>query len=485
MGIAMKVLLITSPGMTTEKWPPLGLLYIASSLRLRRGDEVAVVDAFCENLSIDELVSRVVEERPDVLGANCSTHTFLDTISVLRKVNEILPDTTLVLGGYHATFTSERILRAYPFIDYLLKGEGERSFAELLDSIEREEIPTDLAGVGFIRDGVLVDNDFVLIDDLDSLPFPDRSLVAGVEYGYTHQGICLTPDKFTTICTSRGCPFNCSYCSCSVLSKRKWRKRSAENVVEELEQLYHDGYRMCIFIDDSFTQDRKRVHRICELIREKRIEMCLYCEGRVDRADLELLRDMKRAGFDVIYFGAESASEHVLDYYNKNTTPDQIREAVINAKRVGMLAITSYIVGAPVETREDIQRTLDLIRETRPHAIQMNILDCLVGTPIWDELEKMGVTSEVDWKTNHRVYEYFDRFTKEELDGFANEGYKAHMESWLRPRSLLEAGKLFLTNPSLRRIARANIGNPNLKKRVRDPEVYKGLESSYDAQVAE
>ena len=185
---------------------------------------------------------------------------------------------------------------------------------KLLDRIESGGNPDDVSGLCFIRNGRLVDNDFSLIEDLDSLPFPDRSPLMDVEYGYSHQGILLTPGKFTSICTSRGCPFHCNYCSCSVLSKGRWRSRSAENVVDELESLYREGYRICVFVDDSFTQDRKRVRRICELIRERAIRMCLYCEGRVDRADLELLTDMKRAGFDVIYFGAESASEHVLSY---------------------------------------------------------------------------------------------------------------------------------------------------------------------------
>ena len=117
MGIVVKVLLTTPPGKTTEKWPPLGLLYIASNLRARRRDELIVLDAFCENLSIEQLVSRIVDARPDVLGINCSTHTFLDTMSVMNRVKMELPGTIMVLGGYHATFTSERILRSYPFID--------------------------------------------------------------------------------------------------------------------------------------------------------------------------------------------------------------------------------------------------------------------------------------------------------------------------------------------------------------------------------
>lgn len=444
-----------------------------------------VIDAFSENLESEELVSRIRAEKPDVVGFNCSTHTFLDTLSVIRKVKDALPESIMVLGGYHATFTSGKILQEYDVIDFLIKGEGEESFVELLDRLERGEDLSGIPGLGFRDEGVLVDNDFQLIKDLDSLPFPDRQLVNGIDYGYTHQGIPLTPGKFTTICTSRGCPFRCTYCSCSALSKGRWRKRSAENVIEELQMLFNQGFETCVFVDDSFTQDRKRVKEICRMIRERGINMRMYCEGRVDRADLDLLKDMKRAGFDVIYFGAESASEHVLDYYNKRTSPSQIRQAVRNAKKVGMLAVTSYIVGAPVETRRDIDKTIDFIRETKPHGVQINILDCLVGTPIWDDLEAKGIPKENDWKTNHRIYEYFDLLTKEELDEIANEGYKAHLDGWMRPRSILEVGRLFFANNSLRKIIWANIRNPNLRKRVASPEVYRELESSYDYQKAD
>ncbi|MCU0852034.1 MAG: cobalamin-dependent protein, partial [Thermoplasmata archaeon] len=232
----MKVLLSTPPGKTTELWPPLGLLYIASSLRSTRHDEVKVVDAFCENLSQDELVSRVKSERPDVFGINCSTHTFLSTIETLRRLRDEIPDTKLVLGGFHATFAAERILKDYPFVDYIVKGEAERSFPKLLDSIDADKRPSDVEGICFADDGRMVCSPSVLIEDLDSLPFPARELAQEVEYGYFHKGIRLTFGKFTTISSSRGCPYRCSYCSCAAFSERKWRPRSPENVADELEQ---------------------------------------------------------------------------------------------------------------------------------------------------------------------------------------------------------------------------------------------------------
>jgi len=463
----MKVLLSTPPGNTKELWPPLGLLYMASNIKRLRDDNVGVIDAFCENLTKEKLVERVLGERPDVFGINCSTHTFLDAIAVLQDIDRALPEVKLVLGGYHATFTSEKILREYPFVDFIIKGEGEYALPQLLGHIGSDTVPSDVDGISFMENGRHISNPIKLIEDLDALPFPDRSLTNEVEYGYFHGNIRLTYGKFTTICTARGCPYSCTYCSCARLSMMKWRPRSAENVVDEIESLYDQGYECCVVVDDNFTHKRKRVEKICELIRARKIRMQFYCEGRVDNAPYSLMRDMKKAGFNVIYFGVESASKHVLDYYHKNITPEKAKEAIENAKRAKMVVVASFIFGAPNESTEDIQNTINFIRSSRPHAIQINILDCLIGTPIWDELVEQGLVGPEDWKTNHRIYDYMsERFSQEELERLKNHGYKTHIDAWKNREGLVEFLKLVASNRSARRIVIGNLFNPDARKSV-------------------
>jgi len=460
-------LLATPPGKTSELWPPLGLLYIASSLKASRHDEVEVIDAFCENLTRGQLVERVVAARPDVFGINCSTHTFLDASAALTGVRQRLPDTKLVMGGFHATFVAEQILRACPQVDYVVKGEAERAFPKLLDAIEGRIDVSDVEGVSYLMDGGCRNNPPGRVDDLDSLPFPDRSLVPNVEYGYYHQNIKLTFGKFTTVCTSRGCPYTCRYCSCAAFSQRCWRPRSAENVVAELEGLYRDGYECCVFIDDNFSLDKKRVFKICDLIREKRIKMDFYCEARVDGVSSELLKAMKRAGFNVIYFGAESACQHVLDYYSKTITAEKAMRAIESAKQVGMIVVSSFIFGAPVESREDMRRTIDFIRGSRPHAIQINILDCLVGTPIWDDLVARGIPKDDDWMRNHRIYEYGGSpLSRKELESMVDEGYAAYVDSWKTWSIVPDLAKLLVMNRTSRRIVLGNVLNPDVRRRI-------------------
>ncbi|HEX7392937.1 MAG TPA: radical SAM protein [Thermoplasmata archaeon] len=463
----MRVLLATPPGKTTELWPPLGLLYIASSLKSVRKDDVEVIDAFCENLTKEQIVERVVTAKPDVFGMNCSTHTFLDAAATLAMIKQRLPQTKIVMGGFHATFVAERILRACPQVDYIVKGEAERSFPKLLDAIESRVDIAGVEGISYIEDGMCRSSPPGRIDDLDVLPFPDRGLVPNVEYGYYHQNIKLTFGKFTTVCTSRGCPYACRYCSCAAFSQRHWRSRSAENVVAELEGLYRNGYECCVFVDDNFSLDKKRVLKMCDLIREKRIKMDFYCEARVDGVSPELLRAMKRAGFNVIYYGTESACQHVLDYYNKTITKEKAARAIESAKQAGMIVVSSFIFGAPVESGEDMRGTIDFIKGARPHAIQINILDCLVGTPIWDELVSKGVPKPDDWVTNHRIYEYGGSpLSRKELESMVDEGYAAYVDSWKSWSIVPELVKLLVKNRAARRIVLGNVLNPGVRKRI-------------------
>ncbi len=463
----MKILLSTPPGKTTELWPPLGLLYIASSLRARGRKDVEVLDAFCHNLSGEQLAERVAAAKPDVFGINCSTHTFLAAIEALEKIHRALPKTTLVMGGYHSTFAAEKILADYPFVDYVLKGEAERSFPELLDRVEAGQDPADVPGISYRQDGGFAGQPLAVIKDLDNLPFPDRTMLGDLEYGYFHQNIRLTFGKFTTIVSSRGCPFSCRYCSCAAFSQRRWRARSAANVVDELEQLRADGYENVVFVDDNFTLNKKRVAEICDQIRERRIRMRFYCEGRVDNAPYELLRTMKRAGFDVMYFGVESPTPKVLDYYRKGITEAQARKAVADAKRAGMIVVTSFIIGAPVEEEADIQHTVDFIRSLRPHAVQVNILDCLIGTPIWDELIEQGIVQPEDWKRNHRIWEYHENgVSRDKLASLSEDAYAAHLQGWKGKGGLKDFVRMMGVNRTGRKIVFGNLFNPDVRRRL-------------------
>lgn len=240
-------------------------------------------------------------------------------------------------------------------------------------------------------------------------------------------------------------------------------------MTDEMQMLFEEGFENVVLVDDNFTQRTERVEKICELIIEKEINMRFFCEGRVDRASPELFKKMKRAGFEVIYFGVESRSKHVLDYYNKKITPEQTIKAVKNARNANMLVVTSFILGAPVESREDIKETLDFIRLLKPHAVQINILDVLIGTELWKGMDRIGKVGQEDWKTNHKIYEYEDsRHNKNDLENFVNQGYKYYLNSWKNKDSVLEFLKLLLYNQTARSVVFENFFNPHLWKIFKD-----------------
>ena len=203
---------------------------------------------------------------PALIGLSAMTWQYPTCMALIGLIKSILPRAKIAVGGYHATFASEKILTEYNFVDYIIKGEAEHAMVQLLERLENGNNLEDVTGISYRHAGKTINNPLRLVSELDALPFPDRELLSSIDYGYSFQGIPLTFGKFTTLSTSRGCPFRCTYCSCAAFSLRKWRPRSAENVIEELETVQEQGYKNCVIVDDNFTHNPKRTEDICNLI---------------------------------------------------------------------------------------------------------------------------------------------------------------------------------------------------------------------------
>jgi len=432
----MKIVLCTPPSKETDfRWPPIGLLYIASYLKSKSDHEVRVIDAFSCSISEAQFLSQIRKEEPDVVGLSCTSYTFLKSMDLLGKIKQIFPDVKVVLGGIHATFFAEKIVENYKFIDFVVKGEGEIAFSELIENLHNRKELKSIGGLTFIDNNKIVSSKEEFISDLDSLPFPDRKLVEGNDYAHCWFDFKLTFGRFTTILTSRGCPYSCTFCCCSALFKRKWRARSVDNILDELEEIYSQGYKTCIFVDDNFTLVPARVIELCRGIMRRKIKLDLHCEGRVDKASLDVLKEMKRAGFSTIYFGAESGLQKVLDYYKKGITVEQIKDAVGKAKKAGLNVIGSFIIGSPIETRQDVLKTLDFASDLRI-ALQINLLGIVPGTELWLRLESSGEIKKNDWKIAHSISEYCGNFSQEELLEYLDYGYSLLIKKLKRPKSL-------------------------------------------------
>jgi anaerobic magnesium-protoporphyrin IX monomethyl ester cyclase len=460
----LKVVLITPNTGRVERieseaaWPPLGLLYIATVLR-DAGHEVRVINNSRAQLPLKALLKRIKRENPQVVGISALTPTFRQGIKFARAIKEELPDVKIVFGNYHPTFTYDRILETYPNeVDYVVLGDGEQTFLELVEALDSGEQVKKVKGIAVRHNGRVVKTpQRPSTQDLSGLPIPDRTLLEE-EYRSEIMGIVGCSGKFTTMVTSRGCPFNCKFCACAAFSHRKVRFRSPEDVVREMELLQSQGYEEVGFVDDNLLLDRRRIRKICSMIRGRGIELNLWAEGRVDQAPREVLNDLASVGCKTIYFGMESGLQRVLDYYGKGTTPELNRKAVKNSREAGIENIIgSFIVGAPIETASDVRKTFDFILGIKGMDFpQVNVLFLSPGMEFWDMAVKGGHLDEGQaWQDPIAAVDVFpSHMRKDELEVMINSFYK---EFVMRPGYMISQLVRTLSSRYRLKVLKANI----------------------------
>jgi anaerobic magnesium-protoporphyrin IX monomethyl ester cyclase len=406
--------------------PPLGMLYIATYLR-ENGIDVSILDEATQGFSLRGTADWVKKENPDILGFSTCSSSGRRAAIIAERVKSENPNIVIVLGNFYASFNAEKILKKYPFVDVIVRGEGEYTSLELAKSLEKGSELKKVQGINFRNNGEIISTpDRPLIKNVDSLPFPDRQLL-DFEYHNTTAGIIVAPKKFSSFVSSRGCIFQCRFCGCRRLARDLWRSRSVENILEELYLLSSQGYKQFLFVDDNFTLNPKRVIKICRRLRKERVDVEFFSEGRVDQCPQDMLKEMAKANCKMMYFGIENASQKVLDYYDKRTTPQQAIDAVRKARRAGIdVIVTSFILGAPHETRNEIQGTLKFAQKLQVDIPQFNILATFPGTDIWEELKMQGVLDEEkNWETGVLVPEVSpDAVPVEEIERMIHEGYQ-------------------------------------------------------------
>jgi anaerobic magnesium-protoporphyrin IX monomethyl ester cyclase len=406
--------------------PPLGMLYIATYLR-ENGIDVSIIDEAAQGYSLKDTVDWVKKENPNILGFSTCSSSGRKAALIAERVKKENPNIVTVFGNFFATFNAERILKKYPFVDIIIRGEGEKTSLELAKCLEKNGDLKKILGINFRNNGQIISTpDRPLIKDIDSLPFPDREML-DVEYHNTTAGLVVAPKKFSGFLSSRGCVFKCRFCGCRRLARNLWRSRSVDNIMEELHLLSSQGYKQFLFVDDNFTLNTKRVIKLCQRLKKEKVDVEFFAEGRVDNCPQNMLQEMVRANCKMIYFGIENATQKVLDYYDKRTTPKQAEDASKKARKAGIdVIVASFILGAPNETRKEIQNTLKFAQKIRVDIPQFNILATFPGTDIWDELKMQGVLDEEKhWETGVLVPEVSpDAVPCEEIEQMIHDAYQ-------------------------------------------------------------
>jgi len=418
---------------------------------MNEGIEVSILDQPAKGYSLKQTLDWVKKEDPDILGFSVLNSAAKEAPKIAEHVKAENPNVIVVFGNYHATFNAERILKTYPWVDVIVRGEGEYTSLELAKCLEKGGDLEEVRGITFKKTGKIVSTpDRLLIKDVNSLPFPNRHLT-GAQYTSTVYGVRIATKKFTTLISSRGCPFKCTFCACRKFARGVWRPRSVENIVKELEFLQSEGYEQFLFVDDNFTLNNKRVVKLCRGIRKAGMDIEWFCDSRVDHVSYDMFREMVKAGCRCLYFGIESANQRILDYYKKGITPDQSERAVREARKAGVdVIVGSFIVGAPDETRREIQNTLQFVHKLDIDVPQINILGTLRGTDVWNDLVAKGFLDEDQyWEKTVCVPKVSPLAVPfDEIRLMAYEYFRAF---YLRPKELLK--EIFRTSKSSFRIA--------------------------------
>jgi len=347
----------------------MGLMFLAAIL-VREGYNVKIIDAYLERLNQLKLSKKILIQNPDIVGITTDSCNFYESIRIAKLVKNVT-HALVVLGGPHATIRAKEIIN-YPEVDVVVIGEGENTLLEIVNRLENGKSLEGCKGCFFKENGKKKFNPFrERIKNFDTLPFPARHLLPYKKYPrlYSSGGLKAPID---TISTSRGCPYNCSFCSSRIIWGKTYQHRSPKKVVDEIEFLINEyDTNGVYFREDNFTLKKNHVIGICEELRRRKIDIEWECSSRVDLVDKTLLKIMARAGCKSIWYGVESGSQKTLEKINKGITLEKSRKAVKLSREVGINVGGSFIIGIPGETKEDINKTIQFIKELKltPSAI--------------------------------------------------------------------------------------------------------------------
>ena len=344
--------------------PPLGPGYIAAVLEAH-GHEVALVDSQARELDVHGAVDAIFAEEPDVVGVSCFTAFAHVSYALADAIKARNPRTPVVLGGPHATAFHETILADCPSVDFVAPGEAEHVFAELLDCLGNGRPVAETRGIVF-RDehgNPVSTPPAEPVRRLDELPQPARHIFGSHRYVPLPNQARRTPA--TTAMTSRGCPWaKCRFCYQGGKYASPYRRRSPENVLEELRHLVRDlGYREVLFWDDNFCLNERWIRRFCGLLDADGLDLTWTVQGRVDTITRDMLHRMAASGCYNIFLGFESGNPELLEVVDKGITLDQIRRAVGWANEAGLEIRGSFIMGLPTETPAMSLKTIDFACE--------------------------------------------------------------------------------------------------------------------------
>ena len=419
--------------------PPLGILSLAGYLKRHSEHQVEILDAQPTELTYTELAEYLRHTSPDVVGITAMTFTLIDVIRTVRLVKEFHPHTKVVLGGPHVHIYPNETM-ALPGVDFLVQGEGEIAFLNMLDHLEDLDALEKVGGVVFKRGDEIINTGIApATENLDELGLPARELVDVKKY----TSLLGRDNVITTMFTSRGCPYRCTFCDrpySPVISG--FRYRSAKHVADEMEQCVEMGIHEAFIYDDTFTVKKDRVFELCDEIKKRKLKFRWDVRAHVNTVTPDMLKAMSDSGCDRIHYGVESGNDRMMKIIRKNCTVEKVKDAVQWTKDANMEVLAYFIMGQQSETREDIADSIRLAKELDPNYVHFTIFCPYPATEIYMQGLSEGIIKEDIWRNFARdpqpgfelpVWE--ENFTRQELRELLVKCYK---EFYLRPGYIIK-----------------------------------------------
>jgi len=379
---------------------PLGVFYVASYLQ-REGYRVRVFDGEALNADLDGLCRDALNcFEPDELcciGISATTMAFHRALSVARKLKELRPGCVVILGGIHVTANASDAL-SFTAFDYGVIGEGEVTAHRLLECLYSGGDPSQVQGIAYrgASGEVIRTPPRALIEDLDTLPFPAYDLVEDFSL-YSPRVFEHHEKPVVTFISSRGCPGQCTFCDCSVFGRR-YRQRSAENVVAELKYLYERyHFKSVSFYDDTFLLDKARIREIFNRLAQENIRFKWFCLSHVNHVDEDFLRFIRDNGCHSIHFGVESGDPEILKIIKKGISLEKALEVFRICRKIGLPSTGLFMIGHPGETVESINRTIRFACRSKLDQVLITINTPFPGSPQYAEAERYGTFAKTDW----------------------------------------------------------------------------------------
>lgn len=447
--ISMKILLINPPTLNAVKtnqssytisavnfFPPINLLYLATTLKQRTNHSIKIIDADIERKDYQMIENAAKEENADIVGITAYSVAFYDCMETIRAVKRALPHAKICVGGSHTKYFAKETIEQ-PEIDYVFLGDAEYAFPELITILEKEGNVDDVKGIMYKKDGkVIVTGPPNVIKNLDELPFPTLDFIDYHKY-YFAMG---DSKPVAIIIGSRGCPHQCVFCQSA---NTGYRMRSVASMLNEIKHYLDHGITEFMFYDDTFNITAQRVIDFSKGVLEKGYTIKWSFRGRIDNVSEEMFKIAKEAGLILISYGVEDATDEGLMQMNRKQTLEQVFKGTALAKKYKILTSINFIIGLPThKTKEDAMCIVQLAKKLKPDYCQLSVFVPHVGTKLYTAGVEKGILDPNFWteyakKPYKNAYiPFWEQYlTKTELDELIR---KAYVSFYFNPKYIFQ-----------------------------------------------